>query len=564
MQNSNVSIRCQDKIRILFFRRLALLSLAGLFLWAPILHGRPGHANAAPAKPAAPSALTLRITGDTRITLAWTDNSNNEEGFQIERRLSTATAFTLVETLGPNFEIFTDTTVARDAKYFYRLRAFNNEGSSNYSNIADGVTPPKAPGSLTATPVSTKRVALTWKDRSDTEDGFELERRLATVEAFTRIAKLGPNVQTFSDSGLTQNTKYFYRVRTFNASGESEYAAAVSVTTLPTPPLAPTQLTASAMSSSQINLTWQDKSDNETGFKIERASLISPLVFVEIAKTGANLVNFVETGLMPNTTYIYRVRAYNLGGESPFSNEARATTLPTRPLAPSSLTATTLSNTRINLTWQDNATNEDSFKIERGSINAAPGVPVVYKRIATLGAEAKEFLDRGLAANTEYSYRVRASNRGGHSDYSNEARAKTFPNPPAAPGNVTATTVSYQRINLSWKDNAHNEAGFKIERAATDLPDAFVEIAQVGANAVSFADTGLSGNTKYFYRLRAYNPGGPSAYSAVVSSTTLPGPPAAPSQLNATLVIHNRINLTWQDNATNEAGFRIERKIGAA
>lgn len=91
------------------------------------------------------------------------------------------------------------------------------------------------------------------------------------------------------------------------------------------PPVAPTNLVATATSSSSINLKWKDNSLNETGFQIERGTA-SAGPFTPIASVGANVSSFNNTGLTPNKTYYYRVRATNSNGNSPYSNVASATT----------------------------------------------------------------------------------------------------------------------------------------------------------------------------------------------------------------------------------------------
>jgi hypothetical protein len=92
---------------------------------------------------------------------------------------------------------------------------------------------------------------------------------------------------------------------------------------------------------------------------------------------------------------------------------------------------------------------------------------------------------------------------------------------PAAPSSLTAATISRTQINLSWVDNSDNEAGFKIERCKNANCTNFVEVAQVGANVTTFANTGLTKNTTYNYRVRAFNAGGNSAYSNTASTRTL-------------------------------------------
>jgi len=90
---------------------------------------------------------------------------------------------------------------------------------------------------------------------------------------------------------------------------------------------------------------------------------------------------------------------------------------------------------------------------------------------------------------------------------------------PAAPSNLSATPVSTSQINLSWTDNSSNEDGFKLERSTDGTT--FTPIALVGANVTTFANTGLGRNKRYYYRVRATNASGNSAYSNTASARTL-------------------------------------------
>ena len=91
-------------------------------------------------------------------------------------------------------------------------------------------------------------------------------------------------------------------------------------------PAAPTNLVATAISKTQINLAWTDNAANEDGFKIERCSGANCANFSQIATVGGNIKNFSNTGLKRNTTYRYRVRAFNASGNSAYSNIASAKT----------------------------------------------------------------------------------------------------------------------------------------------------------------------------------------------------------------------------------------------
>ncbi|MCL4476730.1 MAG: carboxypeptidase regulatory-like domain-containing protein [Nitrospirae bacterium] len=194
----------------------------------------------------------------------------------------------------------------------------------------DAFLPPDAPTNLSATAISSSQINLSWTDNSSNETGFKIERKTGIGGIYVEIATVGANVTTFSNTGLTPDTTYFYRVRAYNAGGDSAYSNEDNVTTATTPPAAPTNLGATAVSSSQINLSWTDNSNNETGFKIERKTGVGG-VYSQIGTVGASMTTYSDTGLAANTTYYYKVRAYNAGGDSSYSNEANATTLAPPP-----------------------------------------------------------------------------------------------------------------------------------------------------------------------------------------------------------------------------------------
>jgi titin len=209
-----------------------------------------------------------------------------------------------------------------------------------------------------------------------------------------------------------------------DVSNTTIFNPALLPTTIETPPAAPSDLLAVAFSSSQINLTWTDSDNLEQGFKIERCSGADCTDFTQIGTVSANATSYASTGLAPETSYSYRVRAYNAAGDSDYSNTASAVTPtgPALPAAPTNLTAAAVSRSQINLAWTDNATNEDGFYVESCKGSTCTN----FVRIATLGANATTYANTGLSKNTTYRYRVIAFNVAGVSDYSNIAAATTL------------------------------------------------------------------------------------------------------------------------------------------
>ena len=197
-----------------------------------------------------------------------------------------------------------------------------SEGAAQPIYYHSPLTPPTAPMNGSAIALSSTSVRLTWSDTANNEAGFVVERSTDGVN-FASVATLTADSTTFTDTSLTPVTAYWYRVSAFNTAGVSA-PLLLSVTTLPNPPAAPTGLSAIAVSKSQINLSWTDASANEDGFKIERST--DGRTFTQIGTTGANATVFKATGLAGNKLYYFRVRAFNAGGNSAYSNTASAQT----------------------------------------------------------------------------------------------------------------------------------------------------------------------------------------------------------------------------------------------
>jgi parallel beta-helix repeat protein len=178
---------------------------------------------------------------------------------------------------------------------------------------------------------------------------------------------------------------------------------------------APTNLSAAAVSSSAIALSWQDNSSAEDGFTIERST--DGVLFSTLAVVAANAGTFSDSSAVASTTYWYRVSAFGAMGTSASSNVASATTPPAPPAAPSSLAAKAISTSQVALTWTDHAVNEGGFTIQRSSDG------VTFSTIANVAANASSYTDGGLQRKKTYFYRVAAHNAGGTSAWSNTATA---------------------------------------------------------------------------------------------------------------------------------------------
>lgn len=367
-------------------------------------------ASAVIAAAPAPGTITLSAGAatDTSVQLSWAASRLvGLQYYEVGYGLSSS-AITSWKSAGTA----TSTTVnglSPATLYYFQVRALTKKGTV-LSNIVSKQTlatpplqsqPPSAPTNLTATAVSSSQINLTWQDNSTNETGFRIERASSSAGPFTQIATVGAETTTYSNTGLSASTTYYYRVCAYNSDGNSPYSNVASATTqaVLNPPIAPSNLSATAVSSSQINLTWQDKSSNETGFRIER-SLSATSGYTLIATVSANVTTYSNVGLSEYTTYYYRVCAYNADGNSGYTNIASAVT-PLNP--PTNLTATAVSSTQVNLAWTDNSSAESNYVIER-----SVGTASTWSVLATLPANTTTYSDTTCQPATTYYYRVKA------------------------------------------------------------------------------------------------------------------------------------------------------------
>ncbi|MDI6850160.1 MAG: SBBP repeat-containing protein [Candidatus Saccharicenans sp.] len=280
--------------------------------------------------PVAPANLRLVAVGVNSAGLAWDDKSDNEDGFKIERKTGAAGTWSQIATVGANVTSFQNTGLAEATDYYYRVRAYNSAGDSEYSNELNVLTLPAAPTNLTATAVHERRINLSWTDNSGGESGFRLERKVGSGN-WTTLTNVAANVTSYPDTGVVESTTYTYRVFAFNAGGDSAASNETTVTTPElTPPIAPSDLQAAALSATSVSLTWTDNAYNEDGFKIERKTGAAG-AWTQVGTADQDATGFTDSGLSELTTYYYRVRAFNSAGDSGYSNEASVTTPENKP-----------------------------------------------------------------------------------------------------------------------------------------------------------------------------------------------------------------------------------------
>ncbi|MFO7658958.1 MAG: fibronectin type III domain-containing protein, partial [Bacteroidales bacterium] len=511
-----------------------------------------------PSIPVAPVSLRSLLTGTTSVRLAWNDNSNNELGFIIERSDGTAENFRQIATVKANIKEYTNSSLTPKTTYFYRVKAYNEDGHSSYSNVLTVTTLalqlPAAPDGLNATDVTKNSFTIAWNDNSNNETGFQIYKLVDSTGSYKLFKTIAANTRQLAVTGLQPNTAHTFRVRAYNDDGASGYTNIIKVSTLPLqPPIAPLTLKSDSIAPSAVKLSWQDRSSNETGFYIYR-SLAATSGFQQIHTSGRNQNTFLNSGLDQGKTYYYRVRAYNADGLSAYTNTLKVTTL-NPPGSPTALLLKNLSKTSATIEWSDNTTNESGFYIERSLNN-----PGLFVRIDTLKADSTLYINTSLKSNTVYFYRIIAFNNDGLSLPSDTLRIQTEPLIiPSAPSNLVLEYISPFSAEIKWDDNSPNENGFQLQRADSTM--VFANLKNLLSGIATYNDTTLADDAVYYYRIRAYNNDGYSKFSDTLMVRTPANIiPQVPRNFKTALVKFNQTVMSWEAFSDQVIGFEIERE----
>jgi fibronectin type 3 domain-containing protein len=296
-----------------------------------------------------------------------------------------------------------------------------------------GTKPASTPSGLVAT-AGNAQVALTWA-ASTGATNYYVKRGTTSGGPYSQIAT--PSATNFTDTSLTNGTKYFYVVAAYNSAGQSANSSEVSATpTAPvTAPAAPTGLQATA-ASTQVSLSW-NASTGATSYHVKRSTTTGGS-YTQVGAPAST--SFTDTGLANGTKYFYVVSAVNSAGESANSSEVNGT--PTAPLqtpaAPTGLGATA-GNAQVSLTWTASS-GAASYHVKRSTTSGGP-----YTQVSA--PTATNLTDTSLTNGTAYFYVVSALNSAGESGNSSQATATPTNSAPAPDVTVTIDPAQTKPIS---------------------------------------------------------------------------------------------------------------------
>ncbi len=593
------STTTNQKIILLLLLGLALFPL----LYSDIIAGSPD-------VPDKPTNLLAHPSSPTRVDLFWNtpedDGGSPITGYQIQYyKLPSTTFLNLEANTGNATTTYTHTGLTTDSTYIYRIYAINAEGTSDNSSPQAVATPksnsqplenivPNAPTSLTAVDMSPTSIELTWIKPATNNGppviGYKIEVKEGSSSYSTLVANTQSTNTKFTDTDLTTNTEYKYKISAINSVGTSAYSNEASATPLTTSseptqnikPNSPRSLKAVPGSPTSIILSWKEPTPNNgpdvIGYEIEYKT--SSGDYTLLTTTGL-MTTYTHTGLSEGALYTYRIFAKNSEGLSSSSNTI--STQPGHTTVPTNLQADDISPTSILLTW---AAPSQTFGSITGYTIMEEIAPSTYVTVTDTSTPQTSYTVTGLTTDKEYSYVIKARYNTGTSSAISDSVSATptlDSKPPSQysvstkPQSLTATAVSPIQINLGWNypsdDGGTPITGYRIDVKVGNAP--YITLEQdTDSSTRTYSHLDLTTDTQYSYKVYAINPAGtssPSNEASAIPSTSSSPPqskekPGPPRSLLANPFSPTQINLSWQppsnDGNSPITGYKIDVKKG--
>ncbi|MHA1784057.1 MAG: LamG-like jellyroll fold domain-containing protein [Candidatus Helarchaeota archaeon] len=485
-----------------------------------------------------PSDLELRPYGATEVEAVWEDNCHNEEGYRIYLRRGEEAVWDSVN-IAVDSESYTDNFVIPGIINYYRVCAyFENETSNSlYSNI----NTMEAPTSLNCTQQNVHTFTLNWNDNAKFEQGFKIDRKIDSDDWVDEIGITPSNTTTWTDSTLGRNyNTVFYRLYAYYDEFKSESIGTGNSVNFPKP----TDLTYEKINVHSIQLFWNDNSQSEEGFKIDKQIGITAWVD-NYAVIAGNTEDWIDTDAEINENIQYRISAYYGNNNSDFDiTNIIDNTFP----APSNINYEKLDIQTIQINWNDNSQGEEGFKIDKkvGENDWVVGYATLDSNLTTYRDNAE--------INQIIQYRVYGYYG---DDMSGYTITDEIDNSIPAPSDLCYTKLNIYTIKLNWYYNSIGEQGFFIDKKVGSQGWQ-VEYGVVNENNLEWIDSEAEINESIQYRIYAYFE---NQFSQYVNTETINNDLPSPSDLQYDNITISSIKLTWQDNSSGEDGFKIDKKI---
>lgn len=277
-----------------------------------------------------PYNLSLLKFNDGSVNISWKDSSKFVEKYELWRKINLDGEYLLHQELSGKSFNTNDNNLDTNKIYFYKIRGYKSSGFSDFSdevNTAGIITSGNLypPTNLTANVEGESSVVLNWKDNSDNENYFAVQRS-SVGGVFSLVKAVTKNITTYLDSGneLEVGSTYQYRIVAYS-NEDSAVSNTVIIKITSGILIPPTNLTADYNSIVRVvQLNWDSVDNNILFFEIERKTALTDFALLRRVSSGNNL--YLDFTVETNQIYTYRIRGYDLNRFSEYSNEVTVST----------------------------------------------------------------------------------------------------------------------------------------------------------------------------------------------------------------------------------------------
>jgi hypothetical protein len=260
-----------------------------------------------------PSDFAIENITESQISLSWVDNNTNEDGYFLTKLDSSGTNIISITTLSENSSGYTDTTLSAGTYYVFRLYAFNNDGNGAIASLEPVMTnygPIEVPGNLHLKFISAYSIGIAWDGVASAENYYIFRKEDSSDYKLLESILSGSTIYT--DNTVNPGHIYKYKIRAYGYTRLSDETAVLTINSLDLVLNPPKNFKVINIKSTSLTLSWEDYSIGESGYVIERTQGNSNNIIIDTVPS--NTIQLSDTALNPNTTYTYKIFAYNSDG----------------------------------------------------------------------------------------------------------------------------------------------------------------------------------------------------------------------------------------------------------
>ncbi|MFA5107731.1 MAG: fibronectin type III domain-containing protein [Patescibacteria group bacterium] len=540
--------------------------------------------------PASPTNIVETEATDTSITVSWTDNSNNEERFRVQRQTNVTPSMdcdapTDLGTANVDQSSYYNNNLTANTGYCYQVRAENGNGNTDYTSAVKTYTLPVAPN------LSADRSASTWYNTPSfqftnsagwNEGGVRYYRSVwdtnpthtwADTESLWSEAEndcppfdggngsCGATGNTITETAVSEGNSLYLHVQSYNYAGANngshDYGPFYYDATPPGSPSAVRDGTGSSDSdwsndTTTLSGAWEAATDNLSGIQKYQYAIGTTAGATDVVNwtdNGATTsVSAASLALENEQTYYLTIRSVDQAGNTGSETTSDGITIDTEAATPASIVAAP-ARTSVTITW---TTNElTTTQLEWGTTE-------VYGNLTSENAElttAHEVTLTGLNENTPYHFRVRGTDRAGNSTTGLDETFTTTELEPTIITNTASEVLSTTSVRITWTTN--HPATSRVRYGRTTAYGAEVSDTEL-VTSHRLTLTGLTAGQTYHYEVLSV--GNTSANDADATFTTLAA--TTLSGLTVEVVDEHTATVSWTTN--HGANSKVEYGVTTA